>query len=112
MVSSDHKPVCAIFDTKVRKLDRSILQTKSYEIVRQLDIFENLAMPVLEISNNQCYFGEVVPKMAVTRTLEFKNSGNVIARFQLVSKNDQKDLLKPWFKVHPQQSAIFPGFVD
>ncbi|KAJ3324931.1 hypothetical protein HDV06_005519 [Boothiomyces sp. JEL0866] len=106
---SDHKPVAATFDTKIRKINHAKVDALTFEITRVMDKLENEAIPTLALGTTQLDYGTISPLTAVTRTFSFKNIGQVIAPFALIPKNTQESLLKPWCKVSPLKGAVFPG---
>jgi len=56
---SDHKPVCAFFDTNIRRVDISKATVVLNEVVRNLDRWENEAQPRMELSGSDLSLGDV-----------------------------------------------------
>ncbi|KAJ3286688.1 hypothetical protein HK104_008910 [Borealophlyctis nickersoniae] len=106
---SDHKPVMALFEAKIRHIHKENLLLVQDEITRELDKFENDALPVLELSENVIEFGEIKFGVACTKKLIVENKGQVIAQYQFVAKPGDKSFSKPWCYVNPPISMLLPG---
>ncbi|KAJ3017593.1 hypothetical protein HKX48_003458 [Thoreauomyces humboldtii] len=109
LTMSDHKPIMALFETCVRKLDKERLFAVHEEITRELDKFENESQPDLVVTSNILDFGEIRYNVPVTKTLLVENKGQVIAQYRFVPKPDEDHPSKPWCYVNPPVSSLMPG---
>jgi phosphatidylinositol-bisphosphatase len=56
---SDHKPVMALFNLKIRSVDYKQFQKTVDTASRELDILENASLPTIKISQQQLSFGQI-----------------------------------------------------
>ncbi|KAI8907876.1 Endonuclease/exonuclease/phosphatase [Gorgonomyces haynaldii] len=108
LTTSDHKPVYALFDLTIRKLDPVKLSKTSDEISRELDRFENDAIPDLVLNQTHLHFEETKFNTIQTKTVLLKNKGQVIGQFKFVPAVEGP-LSKPWCRPVPLQGALMPG---
>ncbi|KAL2912761.1 hypothetical protein HK105_207753 [Polyrhizophydium stewartii] len=108
MISSDHKPVRAMFVLKIRKLNNDKLSAAQDAITRELDKFENEAQPDLVPDANLIQFGDIRFMVPTTRTIEVENKGQVIAQYRFVSPLEDR-ICKPWCYITPSTGALMPG---
>ncbi|KAJ3096079.1 hypothetical protein HDU97_006225 [Phlyctochytrium planicorne] len=106
---SDHKPVMALFSTKIRKIDRDRLATVQDEVNRELDRLENDSLPVLHIDSNVLDFGTVGYMQPITKSIVLENTGKVISSFKLVPKPGEEISKRPWCFVTPDRASLLPG---
>ncbi|KAJ3382623.1 hypothetical protein HDU92_004655 [Lobulomyces angularis] len=108
-LSSDHKPVFAEFKSKHRIVNLDKLNKCNDDILRELDKFENEALPILEIDTNNLDFGEVKLLSPVTRSIIIENRGQVISQFRFIPKMDELSISKPWCFINQTNSMLLPG---
>jgi phosphatidylinositol-bisphosphatase len=77
LTMSDHKPVSAIFLSKIRKIDQEKYQILRENILKDLDHLEREAIPEISISSNTLDFDQVYYLLPKTQTVTVKNTGNV-----------------------------------
>ncbi|KAG9291950.1 hypothetical protein G9A89_004888 [Geosiphon pyriformis] len=110
ITQSDHKPVSAVFNMKIKKIIPYKYNEVHSSIVRELDKFENDNMPDAKIScsvfdyGDLQYFGE--PQ---TKIVTIENTGQVILKFKFVPKMDERHICQPWLSIEPAQGYIIPG---
>ncbi|TPX59296.1 hypothetical protein SpCBS45565_g07773 [Spizellomyces sp. 'palustris'] len=109
LTMSDHKPVMALFETKVRKVDKERFITVHEDIHRELDKFENESLPDLVVNLNMLEFGDIRFNVPVTKTLVVENKGQVLAQYRFIPKPDEKHPCKPWCYINPPVSMLLPG---
>ena len=109
LLMSDHKPVSAQFRAKVRKLNGEKLGEAQGDVARELDKFENEAMPDLDIDIYQLHFDIVKFMVPVTRTVTVENKGQVIAQYRFVAKLSEELICKSWCYISPSTGALLPG---
>lgn len=106
---SDHKPVFAIAETQLRKVEKGAVEQASASIARELDKYENESLPNLEI------FGQTVqvtsPEYLVpqTYTVELSNKGKVPARWWFVPKPGERSICKSIYSVEPTRGMLRPN---
>ncbi|KAJ3024658.1 hypothetical protein HK097_006872, partial [Rhizophlyctis rosea] len=83
---SDHKPVMGLFGVKVRKIDQKRYEETLADIYRDLDKYENEAVPDLVVDSNVLDFGAVSYGVKVVRRVVVENRGVVIAGWRFVGK--------------------------
>jgi phosphatidylinositol-bisphosphatase len=108
IVTSDHKPISALFNLKIRKLNQNLVFQYRDEIIRRLDRLENEAMPKIIASQDTLEFGPVSPMERVSRSFTFLNVGKVIAEFG-VQDWPAIEKRSPWLQVAPTHALVLPG---
>ncbi|KXS18058.1 DNase I-like protein [Gonapodya prolifera JEL478] len=110
LVGSDHKPVKCIFEARARVIDEEKWGEVVQEAARELDRFENEAVPVLKVSTNTLDFGPVMYAIPKSQTLTIANTGLVAARFRFVPPTPDSPLVcPPWLWPCPSSGALLPG---
>ena len=131
LISSDHKPVHALFEIAVKSTILTARAAVLTEIMDQLDEMENREQPVVRLSfeNNSgsniegdsdqdgefgSYVrGAHVPALVFgavqTRTCLLKNVGSVAATWRFVGKPEEKLVSKPWISVEPLYGMLLPN---
>lgn len=80
------------------------------ELLRELDHYENQAIPIIEIDRNSLSFGTVQFKVSTTRFVVLENKGNVKAKFRFVPADKaSRTVFKSWCNVEPCISFLLPG---
>ncbi|KAI9323192.1 Endonuclease/exonuclease/phosphatase [Dichotomocladium elegans] len=108
MMLSDHKPVYALMELKIRKIDADRKQKTKEDLVKQLDACKN-DTPQGKLSSSFVEFGKVRFLELQERTLTLVNTGQVLAPFQFIPKLDETEILPSWLHVHPMSGIISPG---
>ncbi|KAK9762885.1 hypothetical protein K7432_010935 [Basidiobolus ranarum] len=109
MVSSDHKPVSAFFDVKVKTLLTEKYDAVRGEISRDLDKFENEVTAVISVSPLSIDFGKVKYNVSVSRTITVENTSPTLVEMKFASHGDTKKRSKPWLWVNPPFDMLLPG---
>lgn len=107
--SSDHKPVSGHFDMALSCIDRAAFDAALSDTLRQVDIFENEAMPITTVSSNVLNFGSVIYRRVMMMPVEILNTGQTVARFQFIPKNGKHVISESWLHVQPRHGIILPG---
>eukprot|EP00727_Mastigamoeba_balamuthi_P006660 m51a1_g2614 putative type ii inositol -trisphosphate 5-phosphatase-like (1072) ;mRNA; r:512229-517451 len=109
ILSSDHRPVSAIFLIKVKSIIPEARSKVYQELLKQLDMMENECMPDAHISTNTVSFGDTYYNVPQTRTVTLENTGQVMARWRFIPKLDESKVHKPWLMVCPTSGILLPG---
>ncbi|KAI9494141.1 Endonuclease/exonuclease/phosphatase [Zychaea mexicana] len=108
MMLSDHKPVYALMETKIRKIDSKKQAETRSALVRQLtETQENITKG--QISSSFVEFGDVHFMEYKERTLILENTGQVLAPFRFIPKMDENEICPTWLRVHPISGILGPG---
>jgi len=108
LLSSDHRPVSALFLIKVKSIIPERRAQVYQELLKQLDTMENETMPDVQISERMVDFGEVRYRHTVTRTVTLRNPGMVLARWLFIPKLEETNVHKSWLTVTPYSGIMFP----
>eukprot|EP00727_Mastigamoeba_balamuthi_P008688 m51a1_g4441 putative domain-containing protein (731) ;mRNA; f:111204-114171 len=106
---SDHRPVHARFAIAVRVVQLDKRARIYSELLKRLDTLENKCMPEVQLSANTLDFGEVRFLRAAERSIELRNTGEVLARWSFIPKNAERVVCKPWMRVAPASGILMPG---
>jgi len=107
--TSDHKPVYAIFEVKVKRIVPE-KRTKIYQdAVHLLDRMENEHRPTATISSNVITFENVKYGVPCTQSITLENIGKVLTKFQFIPKLNEGVFCKPWLHIQPSIGLITPG---
>lgn len=105
--SSDHKPVRFSSELQVNEIIQKEYETCYIETLKQMDTFENAAIPDTEISRNYIDAGTIPYHRAVNETFKIINRGRVMAQYRFISHEDK--LLPNWIRINSIQGLIAPG---
>ena len=109
---SDHKPVFALFDVDLKKIDRDKYNRLYDAILKNNDQVINKEMPRISISENEMKFGKVRFYDILSRKFNVKNDGISRTRVDIIfyspvsSKTDEEPGLYnafQWLQINPQQ---------
>jgi len=75
---------------------------------RQLDTWENEAIPKVAISTNSLVFPKVHFDTPLSQTLRIENTGQVVVQFHFHPKLQEESFCKPWLGVKPEFGIIPP----
>ncbi|KAJ3238941.1 hypothetical protein HDU78_003117 [Chytriomyces hyalinus] len=106
---SDHKPVSALFDAKIRAVQKEKMEVLANQLAKQLDKFENESIPTLEVKDSNISFDNVRFLVPITRSIIVQNTGKVLAHFRFIPKQDELVPCKPFYHISPSTGALLPG---
>lgn len=109
MMTSDHRPVSALFVTSIKKIIVPHRAKMFGEMVKHLDMLENELTPDVQLSNNIVQLGPVHYMVATSHSITVENTGQVIARFRFIPKPLDQNATKPWLWVNPSFGMLVPG---
>lgn len=109
MMISDHKPVSALFDAKIKVTD-TIKYRKIYEeVMKKLDKLENEFLPQVSVDKMEINFESFTFREIMTDTLTIANTGQVPVRFEFIKKPNDNSFCKSWLKIKPFTAMVKPG---
>ncbi|XP_050533288.1 inositol polyphosphate 5-phosphatase OCRL isoform X2 [Daktulosphaira vitifoliae] len=109
LLISDHKPVSALFESKVKVVD-SVKYRKIHEdIMKKLDKVENEFLPQVMVDNTEIIFDNVHFMEPQNKQLTVANTGQVPVQFEFIRKLDDSTYCKEWLQIEPFMSFIDPG---
>ncbi|KAK6633561.1 hypothetical protein RUM44_004168 [Polyplax serrata] len=106
---SDHKPVSALFDSKIQVIDESKQRKTHEEVIKCLDKVENEFLPQVTVDSNEIIYDTVRYLEPVSKELIIANNGQVPAQFVFIKKLNDASFCKDWLHIEPYQSLIAPG---
>ncbi|EGT47319.1 CBN-OCRL-1 protein [Caenorhabditis brenneri] len=109
---SDHKPVRALFNLKVKKINESGANSVYEEAIREADRRANEELPQVQLSSNEVDFGIVNYLEPKTRSVIVQNVGKSKVRFSFkVRPNAQnnQEICEKWLMVTPTHYQIPQG---
>lgn len=109
LLTSDHKPVLAVFEMQAKRVIEVKKARVMERITHKLDKWENEQLPKVELSESTLNFGRVLYEDRVVRELEIHNVGTTVAAFRFVPKLEEKQFCKPWMTIHPKFGMLTPG---
>mmetsp|Transcript_19923 Transcript_19923/g.39110 ORF Transcript_19923/g.39110 Transcript_19923/m.39110 type:complete len:883 (-) Transcript_19923:504-3152(-) len=110
MTMSDHKPVIALFDARVKEVVPSKRTVVFHEIARQLDRWENAERPQLQVEPQTIMFeGGLRYMERREETILLTNTCNVPVAWRFTSNMEDKAICKPWLRLDPDFGLIPPG---
>ncbi|KAF1768783.1 hypothetical protein GCK72_000596 [Caenorhabditis remanei] len=109
---SDHKPVRALFNLKVKKINESGANSVYEEAIREADRRANEELPQVQLSLNEVDFGIVNYLEPKTRSVIVQNVGKSKVRFSFKvrpnARNNQ-EICEKWLMVTPTHYQIPQG---
>lgn len=105
--SSDHKPVRLVSNLCVNELVPDIYKQYYSESLKQLDVFENAAIPDTEVSRHSIDAGLIAYHHVVRETFKVINKGRVMAQYSFFF--DKERVTPSWLRIEPIQGLIAPG---
>lgn len=109
LVTSDHKPVHALFALAAKSIIPAARAAVLTEILAALDASENAALPCVEITPQAVDLGTCVLASPRTAVIIVKNTGSSSAQWSFVPPPDKVDVMPPWASVTPDCGIILPG---
>lgn len=115
-IESDHKPVCAMFCIKVYLFisffhyfvlidAKNKLKVLKIKLSRQLDVFENEAIPTIKLSDSSINFGAVGFPQPKIRQVMLVNIGKVWSKVSCIIQIPDSE----WLSIKPTSCFLFPG---
>jgi inositol polyphosphate 5-phosphatase INPP5B/F len=108
LLSSDHRPVSALFDVQVKCRNEEKQRQVYTDIVRQLDRLENECQPDAIVSAQSLCFANVRYNTPQSLTAVLENTGMVVARWRFIAKGDEPFICKRWLYINPPFGMILP----
>lgn len=105
--NSDHKPVrfCSTF--RANEIVSELYESYYMESLKQLDVFENAAIPDTEVSRHSIDAGLISYHHAVHESFKLINKGRVMAQYRFIFDKDRAT--PPWLRIESIQGLIEPG---
>jgi phosphatidylinositol-bisphosphatase len=108
MMMSDHKPVRALLELNVRKIDSRLQKETREKLVQQLKDNQD-DQPRGEISSSYVDFKKVQFMEYKEQNIILENTGQVLTVFKFLPKDDSGVILPPWLQVSPLSGVVAPG---
>ncbi|KAI8334874.1 Endonuclease/exonuclease/phosphatase [Blakeslea trispora] len=108
MTMSDHKPVRALFQLKIRKIDSRQQSLTQKKLVEQLKANQDV-QPRGEISSSFVDFEKVQFMEYKEKTIVLRNTGQVVTVFKFLQKEESGVVLPAWLQVSPLSGVVAPG---
>lgn len=108
MMMSDHKPVRALLEMNVRKIDSRLQKQTQEKLVKQLKDNQD-DQPRGEISSSYVDFGKVQFMEYKEQNVILTNTGTVLTVFKFLPKDADGTILPPWLQVSPLSGVVAPG---
>ncbi|KAI8973493.1 Endonuclease/exonuclease/phosphatase [Mycotypha africana] len=108
MMMSDHKPVRALMELNVRKINSQRQRETRDTLVKQLKDNPDI-QPRGQISSSYVDFGKVHFIEYKEKIITLENTGQVLTVFKFLPKNGSKGILPPWLLVAPLSGVVAPG---
>lgn len=108
MMMSDHKPVRALMELNVRKIDSRLQKQTREKLVQSLKDNQD-DQPRGEISSSYVDFKKVQFMEYKEQNIILENTGQVLTVFKFLPKDDSGIILPPWLQVSPLSGVVAPG---
>ena len=105
--SSDHKPVRFGSILRANELVPELYESHYLDSLKQLDVFENAAIPDTEVSKNSIDAGLIAYHHMVQESFKLINRGRGMAQYRFLF--DQDRATPSWLRIEPVQGLIAPG---
>ncbi|KAI9023869.1 Endonuclease/exonuclease/phosphatase [Phycomyces nitens] len=106
MMTSDHKPVRALFETNVRKIDHQRLALTKDKLIKRLVTTKDQT-PKANLLDSFVKFGDVQFMEFKERSIVLENTGMVLVTFRFKGKSNE--IIPSWLTVHPTSGVLGPG---
>ncbi|GFN84722.1 inositol polyphosphate 5-phosphatase ocrl-1, partial [Plakobranchus ocellatus] len=107
--NSDHKPVSALFNTKIHVIDQKRYKLVYEDIMKKMDRQENDYLPQIKLDKTECVFNDVKFIEPQTTVVTIANVGQRSVEFQFINKLDDTTYCRPWLKAIPNHASILAG---
>ncbi|KAI9267122.1 Endonuclease/exonuclease/phosphatase [Helicostylum pulchrum] len=109
MMNSDHKPVRALLELNVRKIDSQLQKKTRENLVQQLKDHQD-DQPRGDLSSSFVDFEKVQFMEYKEKLILLENTGQVLTVFKFMPKGEEDDtILPPWLQVSPLFGVLAPG---
>ncbi|KAI7898816.1 Endonuclease/exonuclease/phosphatase [Cokeromyces recurvatus] len=108
MMMSDHKPVRALIELNIRKINSQQQEKTVDSLVKQL-IDSQDEQPRGKISSSYVDFGNVHFMEYKEKNIILENTGQVLTVFKFLPKDDTGIILPSWLQVTPISGVVAPG---
>lgn len=109
LLYSDHKPVSALFESKVKVINSSEYRRIYEEVMKKLDKLENEFLPQVTLDKLEVHFDKVYFIEPKLQTITIANTGQVPVQFEFKKKLNDSKYCKDWLTVKPCASFLKPG---
>ncbi|XP_035223221.1 inositol polyphosphate 5-phosphatase OCRL-like [Stegodyphus dumicola] len=109
LLYSDHKPVSAVFESKVKVVDISKYRKIYEEVMKKLDKLENEFLPQVTLDKLEVNFEKVHFIESKVQTITIANTGQVPVQFEFKKKLNDTRYCKDWLSIKPYMSFLKPG---
>nr|XP_039261080.1 inositol polyphosphate 5-phosphatase OCRL-like [Styela clava] len=106
---SDHKPVSALFQIKVKVIDEGRYKKVFEDENRRLDKLENEYLPTMKLNKQHVDFGEVKFQQPKLETVEIDNGGMRPCNFEFICKNKETNICQKWLTITKPKGCLLPG---
>ncbi|KAJ2802042.1 hypothetical protein H4R20_003431 [Coemansia guatemalensis] len=108
--TSDHRPVRAMLEMDIWRVDAERRRTAYLQVLRELDRAENECIPTATLDPTAVEFGAVHFGQAVRRQLHVDNTGHVPLEFSFVATPTRvKSAAPEWLHISPAEGMLLPG---
>ncbi|KAG2235121.1 hypothetical protein INT48_006502 [Thamnidium elegans] len=108
MMMSDHKPVRALMELSVRKIDSRLQNETREKLVQQLKDHQD-DQPRGDLSSSFVDFEKVQFMEYKEKLILLENTGQVLTVFKFMPKGENDTILPPWLQVSPLSGVLAPG---
>jgi len=107
---SDHKPVIAVFEARVREKLPEKRSSVFHSIIRQLDNWENAEQPKAVLDRNAVAFSTGLAYMeSRSERITLTNVGRVPVAWRFAPKMEDRSISKSWLRVEPDYGLLTPS---
>lgn len=105
---SDHKPVRALLELNVRKINSRLQEQTKEKLTKQI-IDNTDTQPRGDISSSFIDFEKVQFMEYKEKNILLENTGQVLTIFKFISNVEGEAILPPWLQVTPSSGVLAPG---
>ncbi|XP_061091151.1 inositol polyphosphate 5-phosphatase OCRL isoform X1 [Conger conger] len=109
LLTSDHKPVSALFSVGVKVVNEQRHMRVFEEIVRLMDRMENEFLPSLTLTRTEFLFGNVKFCQLQKESFLITNDGQAPCHFSFIPKPNDTQYCKPWLRAEPCYGFLEPN---
>lgn len=108
MMSSDHKPVRALFKMNIRRIDDKLQQETRQQLIQQI-VDNPDTQPRGQVSSSFIDFEKVHFMEYKEKNIVLENTGQVLMLFKFISTAEGDVVFPPWLQVEPSSGVLAPG---